>query len=182
MWPTVGYSTDFSERFGECGYIGVAAQHAGMSLGEHQPSRRSELGWRTGAEKTCPRQEQLSSREKQAFDAAEDPRGAYTEITARLADAEGDVLPCLAHGQEVLCLQASAPSFPMELNPRFACRGGDFVELPTFLRSLEFDLQCFVHARFLGPTTFCPQTPSYSRRSSSIDRAAVADSVVWETR
>ena len=108
----------------------------------------------------------------------EDPRGAYTEITARLADAEGDVLPCLAHGQEVLCLRASA-DFPDGHEPSLRVWEATLSSCQEFLRSLEFDLQCFVHAVYRAHNLLSANSQLQSEELfNAIDRAAVADSIL----
>src|ERR1700677_881169 len=86
--------------------------------------------------------------------AANNLPSAYSEIIARLAVAEEDVFPSLAHGQEVLCLRVSADS-PEPPDPSLAW-DRSLSSCREFICSLEPDIQQFVFASALARGLLSP--------------------------
>jgi hypothetical protein len=115
--------------------------------------------------------------------AANNLPSAYPEIIARLAVAEEDVFPSLAHGQEVLCLRVSTDS-PEQLEPSLAL-DRSLSSCREFICSLEPDVRQFVLASTLSHDLLKPVYEKIEAECTENDhdvfqqrmRIAIADSI-----
>ena len=122
------------------------------------PAFFAQIG--TGIDNTC--RDVLSDfrdkylREKETIlSAAKDLPSAYAEIIVLWALCEGDVLPFLAHGQEVLRLRVSSDS-PEEPEPSLRGWEGPLSSCREFIYSLEFSLQRFVYGVYWADDLLMP--------------------------